>query len=348
MDLSASVRAQLPGDRARGRSSTTPPSRRCRRRPSRPCATTPTTSPRTASPRVKTWIDRVAEVRRCAARLINAPSPDDVVFVPNTTHGIGVVAEGFPWQPGDNVVLAGRGVPGEPLPVDEPRRPRRRSAHVPSRGSRARHRRHSRRDGRPHARAGHLSSSSSPAASATTSTPSANSAASAASSSSWTRSRGSACFRSTCSRRRSTPSRPTATSGCSARKGPGIGYVRREWVERLHPIGVGGEQRRRARCDFSTIDFRLKPHAGRWEGGALTSPGITALGASLELLLDAGIDDVERRVLELTDYLCDRARRRGLDGVQQPRPRASSPASCRWSHPARRPGEVVKRCRAAG
>src|SRR5207253_2414424 len=52
------------------------------------------------------WFDRIQHVRRLAAQLINAPNPDDVYFVPNTTHGIGVVAEGYPWRPGDNVVLA--------------------------------------------------------------------------------------------------------------------------------------------------------------------------------------------------------------------------------------------------
>ena len=57
-------------------------------------------------------------------------------------------------------------------------------------------------------------------------------------------------------------------------EGAGIGYVRREWVERLHPIGVGAFSVARP-LEFSTIDFTLKPHAGRWEGGALNVPGIT-------------------------------------------------------------------------
>src|SRR4051812_27072774 len=65
---------------------------------------------------VKTRIDRVSAVRQLAARLINAPSPDDVYFVPNTTHGIGVVAEGFPWKPGDNVVLAAEEYPANQYP----------------------------------------------------------------------------------------------------------------------------------------------------------------------------------------------------------------------------------------
>ena len=66
------------------------------------------------------------------------------------------------------------------------------------------------------------------------------------------------------------------------------------------------EQRRR-RARFSVIDFRLKPHAGRWESGSLNVAGISALGASLELLLEIGIVTVAARIFELTDHLCEPA-----------------------------------------
>src|SRR4051794_18095517 len=51
---------------------------------------------------IREQVARISHVRSQAAKLINAPSIDDVFFVPNTTHGIGIVAEGFPWQSGDN------------------------------------------------------------------------------------------------------------------------------------------------------------------------------------------------------------------------------------------------------
>src|SRR5947208_3481125 len=51
---------------------------------------------------VRDWTHRVRRVRELARTLVNAPSADDVYFVPNTTFGIGVVAEGIPWKPGDN------------------------------------------------------------------------------------------------------------------------------------------------------------------------------------------------------------------------------------------------------
>src|SRR5438445_656140 len=67
-------------------------------------------------------------------------------------------------------------------------------------------------------------------------------------------------------------------------EGAGIGYIRREWIERLHPIGIGANSVVNSR-NFARIELRLKPHAGRWESGSLNVAGIHALGASLALLL---------------------------------------------------------------
>src|SRR3954471_20968003 len=129
-------------------------------------------------------------------------------------------------------------------------------------------------------------------------------------------------------------------------EGAGFGFIRREWVEKLHPIGVGAFSVVRP-FEFSTIDFTLKPHAGRWEGGAPNVPGITALGASLELLLNAGIENVERRVIELTDYLCDRALSRGWQ-VFSSRAEGEKSGIVSLVHPTLPSGEVVKRSKAAG
>jgi cysteine desulfurase / selenocysteine lyase len=49
------------------------------------------------------WARRMEELRQTAARLINA-EPREMALVPNTTAGISLVAEGFPWKAGDNVV----------------------------------------------------------------------------------------------------------------------------------------------------------------------------------------------------------------------------------------------------
>src|SRR5438270_11761442 len=79
-------------------------------------------------------------------------------------------------------------------------------------------------------------------------------------------------------------------------EGAGLFYARRDRIDLLHPVGVGWNSVVGA-LDFSTIDFRLKPHAGRWESGTLNVGGILALGSSLELLQTAGLDAVAARVL---------------------------------------------------
>src|SRR5579862_2224562 len=49
------------------------------------------------------WMKRVEEVRGLFGRLLHC-DPLDVAFVKNTSEGVGIVAEGYPWQAGDNVV----------------------------------------------------------------------------------------------------------------------------------------------------------------------------------------------------------------------------------------------------
>lgn len=87
-----------------------------------------------ADPAWPEWERRVEDLRTRVAKLIGADR-QEVAFVANTTTGIGFVAEGFPWQAGDNVVtlanefpsnlypwmnLAGRGVETRRLNVPGP------------------------------------------------------------------------------------------------------------------------------------------------------------------------------------------------------------------------------------
>lgn len=51
------------------------------------------------------WFDEIEEVRRTASRLIHAGSHEEVAFLKNTSEGISLVAEGFPWKAGDNIVI---------------------------------------------------------------------------------------------------------------------------------------------------------------------------------------------------------------------------------------------------
>ena len=50
------------------------------------------------------WSARLEQLRSGLAELITADR-EEICLLPNTTTGINLVAEGFPWQPGDSVVL---------------------------------------------------------------------------------------------------------------------------------------------------------------------------------------------------------------------------------------------------
>lgn len=50
------------------------------------------------------WSKRINSLREMTAELIHCDA-DEVALIPNTTTGINFVANGFPWQPGDNVIV---------------------------------------------------------------------------------------------------------------------------------------------------------------------------------------------------------------------------------------------------
>jgi cysteine desulfurase/selenocysteine lyase len=294
---------------------------------------------------VKDWMERINQIRQRSARLINAPGSEDVYFIPNTTHGLGVIAEGFPWSPGDNLILAAEEYPANQYPW----------MNLTYRGVEVR---------KIQSREGRLSIDDYRAAVDRRTRLLTVSTVEFASG-----------FRNDlallgelCREHglffcvdaiqslgifpldvQKTPIDALAADGHKWLLGPegaGIGYIRREWVERLHPIGVGANSVLHP-FPYTTIDFRLKPHAGRWEGGAYNVPGIAAFGASLGLLQEAGIAAIERRVLELTDYLCDKAIARGWR-VYSSRLEGEKSGIVSLIHPSLSSLEVMKRCRQLG
>lgn len=52
------------------------------------------------------WLQTESRLRTQLARLINAPSPDDIALLKNTSEALSVVAHGFPWQTGDSVIIS--------------------------------------------------------------------------------------------------------------------------------------------------------------------------------------------------------------------------------------------------
>jgi cysteine desulfurase/selenocysteine lyase len=61
---------------------------------------------RIGSKHFSAWLDSEKHVRELAKELVGADHSDDIALVKNTSEGLSMVAHGFPWQPGDNVVIS--------------------------------------------------------------------------------------------------------------------------------------------------------------------------------------------------------------------------------------------------
>jgi selenocysteine lyase/cysteine desulfurase len=290
------------------------------------------------------WAQRVEETRNHAGRLLNC-DPLDICFVGSTTHGIGLVAEGFPWKPGDNVVIVAEEYPSNQYPWMNQRDRGVEARSVASRGNRV-----DIADVRDaiDSRTRLLAISSVEFGSGYRNDL--------------------AALGELCRQRdifffvdaiqslgvfpldlRQVPIDGLAADGHKWLLGPegaGIAFIRRDWVDRLHATGVGWNSVIGAH-DFGTIDFRLKPHAGRWEGGTVNSGAIAGMGESMQLLLDAGIDNVRDRVLEVTNYLCERVRSIGFEIFSSRVPGEESGIVSLLT-PGHDPKALLKRCKAAG
>ena len=79
-------------------------------------------------------------------------------------------------------------------------------------------------------------------------------------------------------------------------EGIGLFYCRKGLSERLSPPLVGWKSVQNEFA-FEQPDFRLKTSALRFEEGSMNLLGIFGLGAAIDLLLEIGIADIEKRVL---------------------------------------------------
>jgi selenocysteine lyase/cysteine desulfurase len=255
------------------------------------------------------WQPRVEEVRRQFGLLLNT-DPLNLAFIKNTSEGICFVAEGYPWRPGDNMITAAEEYPSNLYPWMNLASRGVEVRMLPSRGPRLDlDELRSLMDVRTRLVSLSFVEFSSGFRNDLDAV------------GSLCRERGVHCFVDAIQGLgvlpldlERTPIDFLAADGHKWLLGPqgaGIYYVRRELLDMLHTISIGWNSVVNWR-DFSHIDFRLKPNAGRWESGTLNVGGILGLGASLELLLRLGTPAVAARVLELTDYLCERASGAGV------------------------------------
>ena len=67
--------------------------------------------------------------------------------------------------------------------------------------------------------------------------------------------------------------------------------------------------------DYYRFDYNLFPDSRRYESAQKNYLGITGLLESIKIMNRLGISDIERRIIALTDHLCDLLKKRGLHVV---------------------------------
>lgn len=255
------------------------------------------------------WAGMLEELRAQAALLLGA-SKEEVALVRNTSHGISIVAEGFPWKAGDNVVIPADEFPANQYPWlalahrgVEVRRVAPRGGHVLLEDLEAACDRRTRIVSVSWV-SYHLGWRHNPADLAAIA-----------------HRHGAYLFLDAIQGLGVFPLDVhqaevdfLAADGHKWLLGPegaGLLYVRQPLWDLLHPTSIGWNSVENP-FDFDKIEFKLKPAAARYEGGSWNMAGFIGLLASLRLLSGFGLANLAQRVLELTDTLGEKLRSLGL------------------------------------
>lgn len=266
------------------------------------------------------WEAHCEHVRALGARLLNA-EPGEVAFVRNTSHGLGLVAEGLDWKPGDEVAVASSlEYPSNVYPW----------LHLKDRGVEVRE---------IQAPSGGVT----PEAVAAALTPrtrlvAVSSVQFATGYRTDLDAVGALCERAGvlfcvdgiqsvgCIPVDVKKSRVHFLSADSHKwmlgiSGIGLLYVAREVLPRLRPVLVGWRSTTDA-WNFNRSHFELRPDAAKLEEGSAAYTGIYAMGTALELLHEVGMEAIEARIRGLLARLEEGLKGLGCDVGPAPEHRA--------------------------
>jgi selenocysteine lyase/cysteine desulfurase len=98
-------------------------------------------------------------------------------------------------------------------------------------------------------------------------------------------------------------------------EGCGILYVRKSRLNEIEPVEFGWTNV----ADFNdyshTGELRLRPDAGRYECGTLNTIGVFGLRASIDFLLEVGVDHIGGAIRRNADALHDGATAKGYEAL---------------------------------
>jgi len=129
-------------------------------------------------------------------------------------------------------------------------------------------------------------------------------------------------------------------------EGAGIFYARHSALDRIRASGLGWNSVVQA-GDFSNTELNLKPGGARFEGGSYNMAGMAGLEACLNYLNGIGVDRLSRRLQEVVGRVHDILERLGCL-VASPRDARSWSGIVAFQVPGRTPRDVYQSCRNAG
>ncbi|HME71225.1 MAG TPA: aminotransferase class V-fold PLP-dependent enzyme [Myxococcota bacterium] len=127
-------------------------------------------------------------------------------------------------------------------------------------------------------------------------------------------------------------------------EGCGIFFCARRVLDCLAPRVIGWHSVTDDH-DYDRYHLDLKPTASRFEEGTPNAPGIFAIGAAIDLLLELGIEAIAERILALTDRLVVGLERRGAL-VRSPRGPGERSGIVSFEWPSEEPRRTAARLRA--
>lgn len=95
-------------------------------------------------------------------------------------------------------------------------------------------------------------------------------------------------------------------------EGNGVLYVRKKWLDSIEPVEFGWTNPAGYE-DYSSRDMTLRSDAGRYECGTLNTVGCFGLRASLDFLLEVGIDKIGAAVWARAHQLAAGLKSRGYE-----------------------------------
>ena len=297
----------------------------------------------TAWPR---WARQVEQVREEAAWLLDVDQ-DEIALVRNTTEGINLVAEGFPWRQGDNVVFAAEDFPSNRFAW----------INLQARGV----------EPRPVASQGGYVD---PAAVAEACDEHTRIVAvswvdylsgrrnDVAALAEIAHARGGYLFLDIIQGLGVVPLDVrswgvdfAASDGHKWLLGPegaGIAYIRRDLLPLLRPLGLGWNSAARS-ADFSQTEMRLKETAARYEGGTFPVATFIGLAASLQMLRQLGGPAfIQPRIAEVVTQTRQRVRQAGGQLIGLPPDEQVESGIVLFDWPGRSASDVRQQLLAAG